>query len=78
MNMEINDDKLLRMKAVADMLGFSRHTLARIMKKDPTFPAFIELSPGIKMVRAREVKAWLSRKELEAREKNIYERNSTK
>lgn len=66
--MEMNDDKLLRKKGVADMLGFSRHTLGRIMKKDPTFPRFIELSPGIKMVRAREIRIWLARKELEARE----------
>ena len=70
--MEMPDDKLLRKKGVADMLGFSRHTLDRIMKKDPTFPRFIELSPGIKMVRAREVRAWLLMKELEAREKSIY------
>lgn len=70
--MDMPDDKLLRKKGVADMLGFSRHTLGRIMKKDPTFPRFIELSPGIKMVRVREVRAWLLMKELEAREKNIY------
>ena len=69
--MNISDDKLLRKKGVADMLGFSRHTLARIMKKDPTFPRFIELAPGIKMVRAREIRAWLFRKELEEREKSI-------
>jgi len=68
--MEMPDDKLLRKKGVADMLGFSRHTLGRIMKKDPTFPRFIELSPGIKMVRAREIRMWLARKELETREQS--------
>lgn len=73
--MEMPDDKLLRKKGVADMLGFSRHTLVRIMKKDPTFPRFIELSPGIKMVRVREVRAWLLRKELEAREKSTHAQN---
>lgn len=68
--MEKSDDKLLRKKGVADMLGFSRHTLGRIMKKDPTFPRFIELSPGIKMVRASAIRIWLARKELAARENN--------
>ena len=68
--MEMPDDKLLRKKGVADMLGFSRHTLGRIMKKDPTFPRFIELSPGINMVRAREIRMWLARKELETREQS--------
>lgn len=76
--MEMDDDKLFRKKGVADMLGFSRHTLDRIMKKDPTFPRFIELSPGIKMVRAREIRIWLSRKELEAREKSWGAQHDTK
>jgi predicted DNA-binding transcriptional regulator AlpA len=65
----MEDDKLLRMQGVAAMLGVSRHTLARIMKGDPTFPRFIELSPGIRMVRRRDVQAWLRRKELQARER---------
>lgn len=67
--METNDDLLLRKQGVADMLGFSRHTLGRIIKRDPTFPVFFEISPGIKMIRAREIRIWLARKELEAREK---------
>lgn len=62
-------DRLLRMKAVAAMLGMTRHTLRRVMKADPTFPRFIELTPGIRMVRARAVRAWLRRKELEAYER---------
>ncbi|SCY74869.1 transcriptional regulator, AlpA family [Nitrosospira sp. Nl5] len=68
--MTISDDKLLRKKGVADMLGFSRHTLGRIMKRDPTFPRFIELAPGIRMVQAREIRIWIARKELEARERS--------
>lgn len=67
--MDDGDDRLLRMKGVAEMLGFSRHTLRRIMKSDPTFPRFIELSPGIRMVRVREIRAWFRGKELSAREK---------
>jgi predicted DNA-binding transcriptional regulator AlpA len=67
---ETKDDKLLRKQGVADMLGFSRHTLGRIMKKDPTFPRFIELAPGIKMVRASAIRIWIAKKELESRENN--------
>jgi predicted DNA-binding transcriptional regulator AlpA len=75
--MEMNDDTLLRKQGVADMRGFSRHTLGRVMKKDPTFPQFIELSPGIKMVRAREIRIWLARKELEAGEKRWIAQTAT-
>lgn len=65
----ISDERLLRQQGAAALLGISRHTLKRIMDRDPTFPRFIELSPGIRMVRAREVRAWLRGKELDAREK---------
>ncbi len=61
-------DRLLRRKGVAAMLGISRHTLRRVIQADPTFPRFFELSPGIAMVRARDVRRWLRRKELQARE----------
>ena len=69
--MKIQDEELLRKQGVADMLGFSRHTLGRIIKRDPTFPVFFEISPGIKMIRAREIRIWLAKKELEAREKSM-------
>jgi predicted DNA-binding transcriptional regulator AlpA len=59
----------MRQKAVSHFLGISRHTLRRIIERDPTFPKFIELSVGIRMVRKREVEAWLRRKELEARDR---------
>mgnify|MGYP001042128594 CR=1 FL=1 len=63
---EMDNEKLLRMKGVADMLGVSRHTLRRLIQKDPSFPRFIELSPGIRMVRARNIKAWIRKKEVES------------
>lgn len=63
-------DRLLRRKGVAAMLGISRHTLARVIKLDPTFPRFFDLSPGISYVRARDVSRWLRKKELHARERN--------
>jgi predicted DNA-binding transcriptional regulator AlpA len=63
-------DRLLRMKGVARLLGVSRHVLYRVVK-DPRsgFPPFLELAPGIRMVRERAVLAWLRRKELEAYER---------
>ena len=69
--MEISDDKLLRKQGVADMLGISRDTLGRIIKADPEFPKFVELSPSIRMVRAREIRIWLARKTLQTREKSM-------
>lgn len=65
--MDTDENKFLRQKGVAAMLGISRHTLKRIIDRDPTFPRFIELSPGIRMVRAREISAWIRTKELDAR-----------
>ena len=67
MEPDLGDEKLLRQKGVAALLGVSRHTLSRIMARDPTFPKFIQLSPGIRMIRARDVKAWLRSKELASR-----------
>lgn len=57
-------DRWLRQKAVAAFLGVSRFTLARIIQRDPTFPRFVELSPGIRVVRFARVEAWLRAKEL--------------
>jgi predicted DNA-binding transcriptional regulator AlpA len=57
----------MRRKAVADLLGVSRHTLRRLIEHDPTFPRFIAISPGIEVVRRRAVERWLSEKEHAAR-----------
>jgi len=54
----------LRRKAVAALLGVSRHTLRRIVERDATFPRFIAISPGVEVVRRRDLALWLSRKEL--------------
>lgn len=61
---EENGDQFLRMKGIAALLGISRWTLREIVKTDPSFPRFIELSPGVRMVRARAVREWVRRKEL--------------
>jgi predicted DNA-binding transcriptional regulator AlpA len=61
-------DRWLRKKAVAALLGVSRHTLHRLLKADSTFPRFVQLTPGVSVVRLRDVRLWLRRKELQARE----------
>jgi len=61
-------DRFLRRKAVSDLLGISRHTLRRIIEGDPTFPRFVEISPGIQVVRERAVRRWVATKELAARD----------
>lgn len=67
MDADDDDERLLRMKAAAALLGISRHTLRRVMQRDPTFPRFFEISPGIHVVRGSKLKRWLRRKELDAR-----------
>jgi predicted DNA-binding transcriptional regulator AlpA len=61
-------DRWLRKKAVAALLGVSRHTLRRLLAADSSFPRFVQLTPGVSVVRLRDVKLWLKRKELQARE----------
>lgn len=55
--------RLLRLKGAAQLLGITRHTLRRIIL-DPRsgFPPFIELAPGIRMVRECDVLFWLAKK----------------
>jgi predicted DNA-binding transcriptional regulator AlpA len=65
----MDDNKFLRMKGVAAVIGVSRHTLRRIIERDPTFPPVVELSPGIRMWRERDVREWLNRKYLAALER---------
>jgi len=61
-------DRWLRKKAVATLLGVSRHTLRRLLKSDQSFPRFVQLTPGVHVVRLRDVRLWIRRKELQARE----------
>jgi hypothetical protein len=35
---------------------------------DSSFPRFVQLTPGVHVVRLRDVRMWIRRKELEARE----------
>ncbi|MFO1306617.1 MAG: helix-turn-helix domain-containing protein [Burkholderiales bacterium] len=62
-------DARLRPKEVARVLGVSVDTLRRLTKSDPTFPAFIEITPRIRFVYARDLDAWLARRRLESLER---------
>jgi len=59
--------KLLRRKQVEGRLGVSRWTLARLIERDATFPRFIEITPGVEVIRESDLVEWFRRKELAAR-----------
>lgn len=52
----------MRRQAVAFELGVSRHTLARIIKGDHTFPPFFAISPGVEVIERSDFDTWLLRK----------------
>ena len=57
----------MRRQAVAFELGITRHTLARVLKNDPTFPRFFAITPGIEVIERLDFERWLQRKRLAAR-----------
>lgn len=57
----------LRRQAVAFELGINRHTLARLIKGDPTFPRFFAISAGIEVIERQDFERWLQRKRAAAR-----------
>jgi predicted DNA-binding transcriptional regulator AlpA len=59
--------KLLRRKQVEARLNVSRWTLTRLIARDPTFPRFIELTPGVEVIREGDLVDWFRRKEIAAR-----------
>ena len=59
--------KILRQSEQARRLGCSRWTAARIAKADPTYPAEIEISAGIRGVAESDFDAWLQSRPLRQR-----------
>ena len=51
--------KYMRKQACAYELNISRHTLAKILKTDKTFPRFFEISPGISVIERADFDRWL-------------------
>jgi predicted DNA-binding transcriptional regulator AlpA len=56
----------MRRQMVAYELGISRHTLARMLKGDTSFPAFFEITPGIAVIARADFDHWLRKKRLAA------------
>lgn len=59
-------NRYMRRKAVAFELGINRHTLARMIKTDPTFPPFMEITPGVEVIARDDFERWLREKRLAA------------
>ena len=59
--------KLLRRGQVERLLGMSRWTLTRLQQRDPTFPRFFELAPGVAVMRADALRTWIRLREIEGR-----------
>lgn len=59
--------QFMRRQAVAFELGISRHTLGRMTKRDPLFPRFFEITPGIEVIARVDFDNWLRRKRLASR-----------
>ena len=59
--------QFLRKKQVAFELGISRHTVARMINKDPDFPTFFEITPGIEVIERAAFDRWLVGKRVKAR-----------
>lgn len=57
----------LRRQAVAFELGITRHTLARLIAKDKSFPKFFGITPGIEVIAREDLDAWIARKRAESR-----------
>ena len=56
----------MRRQAVAFELGISRHTVARLLLSDATFPRFFEITPGIEVIARADFDGWLRKKRLKA------------
>lgn len=54
----------MRRQLVAYELGISRHTLARMIKVDASFPTFFEITPGIAVIARADFDHWLRAKRL--------------
>lgn len=57
-------NQFMRRQAVAFELGISRHTIARMLKTDSSFPRFFEITRGIEVIARADFDSWLRRKRL--------------
>lgn len=61
----------MRRQAVAYELGITRHTLARLVAKDATFPRFFAITPGIEVIARADFEQWMEHKRLASRTKHL-------
>lgn len=58
--------QFMRRQQVSFELGISRHTLTRMLKRDATFPRFIQITPGVEVIARADFENWLRGKRLES------------
>lgn len=68
----------LRRQAVAFELGITRHTLARMIERDESFPRFFAISPGIEVIARDDLEAWILQKRNGSRMKRLLAPSSPK
>ena len=54
----------MRRQQVAFELNIGRQTLARMLKSDPTFPAFFDITVGVSVIAREDFDKWLREKRL--------------
>ena len=70
-------EQYMRRHAVAFELGISRHTLARLIARDATFPQFFAITPGIEVIARNDFFQWIKRKRMDARLRRSIDPKST-
>jgi predicted DNA-binding transcriptional regulator AlpA len=58
---------LMRRGEVAHFLRVDRHTLLRMVKRDPTFPKFFALSAGVDVLDRADLLEWIEQRRLSSR-----------
>lgn len=61
----------MRRQHVAWELGITRHTLARMLAADASFPKFFAITPGIEVIDRSDFNRWVQQKRLSSRAKLI-------
>ena len=61
----------MRRQAVAWELGITRHTLARMLAKDASFPRFFAITSGIEVIARMDFEQWIQHKRVASRTKRL-------
>lgn len=61
----------MRRQHVAWELGITRHTLARLIANDASFPKFFAITAGIEVIDRGDFARWVEQKRLSARAERI-------